>query len=156
MYEEISIKRRIEWKSLLFKTGILLIVVFIVCAVAFAPRKTYAVSPLNSINKDLLEAGKKYYEFDKLPISLGETSKISLMDLTEKEFINANEFNSNKCDFNQSFVKVTKVNIKEFSISAYLECDNKNNTVIDTIKTKKDTVKVVNNNEDNFKAEVIE
>lgn len=156
MYEEISIKRKIDWKSLLFKAGILLIVVFIVCAVAFAPRKTYAVSPLNGITKDLLEAGKKYYEFDKLPISLGDTSKISLMDLTEKEFINANEFNSNNCDFSESFVKVTKVNIREFSISAYLECDNKNNTVIDTIKTKKDTVKVVNNNEDNFKAEVIE
>lgn len=156
MYEEISIKRKINWKSLLLKTGILLIVVFIVCAVAFAPRKTYAVSPLNGIAKDLLEAGKKYYKFNKLPIYLGETSKISLIELTEKELISASEFNNNKCDFNQSFVKVTKVNIKEFSISAYLECDNKNNTVIDTIKTKKDTVKVVNNNEDNFKAEVIE
>ena len=33
MYEEISIKRKIDWKSLLFKAGILLIVVFITISV---------------------------------------------------------------------------------------------------------------------------
>ena len=62
MYEEISIKKRIDWKSLIIKIGILLIVVFIICAVAFSPRKTYAVTPLNDITQKLLNAGLKNEE----------------------------------------------------------------------------------------------
>ena len=156
MYEEISIKRKINWKSLLIKCGILLIVVFIICAVAFAPRKTYAVTPLNGISLELLSAGKEYYTFEKLPISLGESRTITLMELTEKEFIKANNFDSNNCDFNESYVKVIKVNNREFSISAYVTCDSKNNTVIDTIKTDKDNELKASKDEDNFSAEVIE
>lgn len=156
MYEEISIKRKIDWKSLLIKCGILLIVVFIVCAVAFAPRKTYAVTPLNEISLELLSAGKEYYTFDKLPTSLGESRSITLMELTEKELIKATNFDSNNCDFNDSYVKVIKVNNKEFSISAYVSCDSKANTVIDTIKTEKDNAFNASKNGDNFSAEVVE
>ena len=156
MYEEISIKRKIDWKSLLIKGGILLIVVFIVCAIAFAPRKTYAVTPLNDISLELLNAGKEYYTFDKLPSSFGESRSITLMELTEKELIKATNFDSNKCSFNDSYVKVIKVNTKEFSISAYVSCDNKDNTVIDTIKTEKDNATNASKNGDNFSAEVVE
>lgn len=157
MYEEISIKRKVDWKSLLIKYGLLLIVVFIICAVALSPRKTYAVTPLNGINNELLKAGKKYFTEDLLPTKFSESKSISLMELVEKELIKAKEYNSNNCDFNQSYIKVSKVNTKEFSISSYLICGDKEDTIVDTITIKEDNSNETSiDAEDNFEIEVIE
>lgn len=157
MYEEISIKRKVDWKSLLIKCGLLLIVVFIICAVALSPRKTYAVTPLNGINNELLKAGKKYFTEDLLPTKFSESKSISLMELVEKELIKAKEYNSNNCDFNQSYIKVSKVNTKEFSISSYLICGDKEDTIVDTITIKEDNSNETTiDAEDNFEIEVIE
>lgn len=160
MYEEISIKRKIDWRSLLIKCGLLLIVVFIICAIAFSPRKTYAVTPLNGINNKLLKAGKNYYKEDLLPTKFSESKQISLMELVEKELIKSKEYNSNNCDFNESYVKVLKVNAKEFSISSHLICGNEEDTVVDTITIKEDNsskeTPVNKNSEENFEIKVIE
>lgn len=155
MYEEISIKRRIDWKSLLTKTGILLIVVFIICAIAFSPKKTYAITPLNEITSKLLSVGKEYFTFDLLPINLGDEKSITLNDLIEKELIDQKDYENNKCDYNNSYIKVTKVDNTEFSIYATVLCNKTSDIVIDTIKTKQDTL-VNDTNNDSLKVEVIE
>lgn len=158
MYEEISIKRKIDWKSVFIKSGILIVLVFIICAISFAPKKTYAVTPLNGINKDLLEAGKKHYNND-LPTKIGHTKSITLMNLVELDLIKAKNYNSNNCNFNESYVKVAKVNNKEFSISSHLLCGDKNDVIVDTIIIKKDN-QVKNdttvNNTNDFEIGVIE
>ena len=161
MYEEISVKRKIDWKSLLIKGSILLVIVFIICAVAFSPRKSYAVTPLNGINQELLKTGKKYYTNELLPTNYSNSKSITLMELVEKELIKAKEYNSNNCDFNQSYVKVSKVNSTEFSISSYLYCNDKEDIIADTILISKDNFKPednsnANNNDDNFEIQVIE
>ena len=156
MYEEISIKKRIDWKSLIIKIGILLIVVFIICAVAFSPRKTYAVTPLNDINQKLLNAGKEYFTFENLPIHIGNYKLITLDELINQEYIKSKNFEDNKCDLARSHVKVTKVNSKEFSIYAKVECNNDEEIIVDTIKTKEDTTKNTSNYEENFSFEVVE
>lgn len=156
MYEEISIKKRIDWKSLIIKIGILLIVVFVICAVAFSPRKTYAVTPLNDITQKLLNAGKEYFTFENLPIHIGNYKLITLDELINQEYIKSKNFEDNKCDLARSYVKVTKVNSKEFSIYAKVECNNDEEIIVDTIKTKEDTTKNTSNYEENFSFEVVE
>lgn len=156
MYEEISIKKRIDWKSLIIKIGILLIVVFIICAVAFSPRKTYAVTPLNGITQKLLNAGKEYFTFENLPIRIGDYKTVTLTELIEQEYIKAKNFEDNKCDLDRSYVKVTKVNSKEFSIYAKVECNNNEEIIVDTIKTKEDTTNNISNDDENFSFEVVE
>lgn len=155
MYEEISVKKRIDWKSLLTKLGVLLLVVFIFCAIAFSPKKTYAVSPLYNITKQLLNAGKEYYVYEKLPINIGEYKTINLFSLIDEEYIKGKDYTANNCEFDDSFVKVTKVNNKEFSIYAKVLCDNDEEVIVDTIKTKKDN-NINTNKDDNFSFEVVE
>lgn len=155
MYEEISVKKRINWSSLLTKLGVLLLVVFIICAIAFSPKKTYAVSHLYDITKQLLNAGKEYYVYEKLPTNIGEYKTINLFSLIDEDYIKGKEYTENNCEFDNSFVKVTKVNNKEFSIYAKVLCDQDEEVIVDTIKTKKDN-KNINTNENNFSFEVIE
>ena len=155
MYEEISVKKRINWSSLLTKLGVLLLVVFIICAIAFSPKKTYAVSHLYDITKQLLNAGKEYYVYEKLPTNIGEYKTINLFSLIDEDYIKGKEYTENNCELDNSFVKVTKVNNKEFSIYAKVLCDQDEEVIVDTIKTKKDN-KNINTNENNFSFEVIE
>lgn len=155
MYEEISVKKRINWSSLLTKLGVLLLVVFIICAIAFSPKKTYAVSHLYDITKQLLNAGKEYYVYEKLPTNIGEYKTINLFSLIDEDYIKGKEYTENNCEFDNSFIKVTKVNNKEFSIYAKVLCDQDEEVIVDTIKTKKDN-KNINTNENNFSFEVIE
>ncbi len=155
MYEEISIKKRIDWKSLTAKLIILLLIVFIICAIALSPKKTYAVTPLNSITKELIDAGKEYYTFENLPINIGEYKSITLASLIEKDYIVEKSFKTNNCSYDESYVKTTKVNAKEFSIYAKVICDKDEEVIVDTIKTKKDTKSSLNNDE-SFSIEVID
>lgn len=143
MYEDIKVKKRIDWKSLLLRSGILLIGVFVVCALIFTPKnKTLADTPLKANTRVLLKAGKEYYNNDKLPSNLSEETGITLMELVENNLIEAKEFNSLNCDFNQSYVGIRKVDKKEYSIKANLVCSNEKSVIVDTINTSEDLSKV--------------
>ena len=117
--------------------------------------KTYAVTPLNSITKELIDAGKEYYTFENLPINIGEYKSITLASLIEKDYIAEKSFKANNCSYDESYVKTTKVNAKEFSIYAKVICDKDEEVIVDTIKTKKDTKSSLNNDE-SFSIEVID
>ena len=86
----------------------------------------------------------------------------------KEKYISSKKYNS--CDLDNSYVKVTKVGDKEYSIYSYLKCKTDENTIVDSINTLTDNEEVKvksytktydNNNEvysseDNFSIQVIE
>lgn len=133
MYEEITVKRHIDWKLLFFRLAILLLVVFIICAIAFTPRNTHASTPYNNLAKTLLKAGKKYYIDSKLPTSLGYNNTITLRQLIDDELLDSKDYNDNDCNYDNSYVRVTKVGNNEYSIYAYLFCNGVEEVIGDSI-----------------------
>ncbi len=155
MYEEVSIKRKINWKPMIIKLSAMLAIVFIVCALIFAPEKTFASTPLNSINNNLLKAGKKYFDIDNYPTKISDYKIVTLMEIVENDLVKAETYNKEKCDFNKSYVKIVKVDNKDYSIYSFLNCNNVTDTVASNIKTKEDNNKNVVN-DSNLTVEVIE
>ena len=137
MYEEVSIKRKINWKPMIIKLSAMLAIVFIVCALIFAPEKTYASTPLNSINNNLLKAGKKYFNIDNYPTKISDYKIVTLMEIVENDLVKAETYN------------------KDYSIYSFLNCNNVTDTVASNIKTKEDNNKNVVN-DSNLTVEVIE
>lgn len=138
MYEEIQIKKRIDWKKAFTKLGVLVIVIFIVCLVMFNPGKeSYAETDFSKNLKALVAATKTYYTEDKLPSSNGNISYVKLSTLIEENLIDKSvNLESDSCNKEQSYAKVTKINNKEYSLVVYLECKSENASSIDTIKLK--------------------
>lgn len=152
MYEEITIKKHIDWKNLFIKIGILLLIVFILCALIMSPKKSHAETPYTAINKELLSTGKLYYSEDKLPTRIGRSNYITLQELVNNNLIKSDKYEKNGCNLEKSYVKVTKVSSNEFSIYSYLDCKKDKNTVADTITIFKDNY-TEEQKENNFSTE---
>lgn len=150
MYEDIKVKRKIDWNSLFVKGGVLLVGVFLVCLVIFSPKgKSFADTPINEKTRLLLNAGIEHYENNALPTVMGSSNEITLMALIEKKQLNAKDFNSLNCDFNDSSIKITRVGKNDYSIKAYLLCGKDNNTIVNSIEA-------TNDDSNNFEFTVVE
>lgn len=153
MYEEITVKRHIDWKSLLFKIGILLLVVFIICAFVLTPKNSNAKTPYNTLANELLRIGKDYYDDSKLPTSLGYSNSITLKQMIDSNIVDEKDYSSNNCDYENSYVKVTKVGNNEFSIYVYLLCNNNEEVVGDSIVSNVNNKTNISNANSNNKEE---
>ena len=138
MYEEIQIKKRIDWKKAFLKLGVLVGVAFIVCLIMFNPgNESYAETDFSKNLKALVIASKKYFIGDRLPSDIGNISYIKLTTLIEDGLIDKHaNLESDNCNKEQSYAKVTKINNKEYSLVVYLECKNEKASSIDTITIK--------------------
>lgn len=138
MYEEIQIKRHIDWKKAFTKLGVLVMIIFIVCLILFNPGKeSYAETDFSKNLKYVVAAAKKYYTKDNLPTEIGNVSNIKLSTLIEEKLLDKHaDLESDSCNKEQSYAKVTKISKKEYSLVVYLECKSENASSIDTIKTK--------------------
>lgn len=73
---------------------------------------------------DLLEASKKYYKEDKLPVALGECSVVKLNELRDNNYL-SNVENYTSCDDNKTYVKVCKLGNGDYQYTPFTACNNK-------------------------------
>lgn len=135
MYEEIHIKRRIDWKSAFIKLGVFFLVVIILCLIIFNPTKnTYAENDYNLNLASFSEAAQRYFIDGKLPSEIGNESTVKLTTLMKSKKLKHIDLESEACNKEQSYSKITKIDDNEYSVYTYLECKSNQLSKIDTIR----------------------
>ena len=73
MYEDIQIKKKVDWKKAFTKLGILtLIIVIIALIIAIPSRGSYAESEFEHNLRAFMSAAKEYFNDGNLPSEIGK------------------------------------------------------------------------------------
>ncbi len=135
MYEEVYVKRKIDWKSAFIKLGIFALLVFILCFIIIHPSKvSYAETEYEHNLRVFTNAAKSYFKNGNLPSKVGNESMVKLGTLMEENKIKHIDLESDNCNKEQSNAKITKISKHEYSVLVYLECKSNQNKTVDTIK----------------------
>ena len=133
MYEEIQVKRKVDWKSAFTKLGILTLFVIILAIIIAIPTKgSYAETEFEYNLRTFMKASKKYFN-SNLPSEIGNVSKVELETLLQDNLLKHVDLESDGCNKKQSYAKATKLNKNEYSIYVYLECNSNQASSVDTI-----------------------
>ena len=81
------------------------------------------------------EATRTYFNNNNLPSKNGDTIKLSLDRLINERAINDFTKKDKTCNKIKSYIQVTKINNDEYSLKINLNCSNKDNINITTIKS---------------------
>ena len=129
-YEDDNIEKKAVLKKRIL-VGLLLVAAIIIIIVLLKSCTTGGktdTSDENAFNyeKVLLEAGKKYYEYNKhlMPASVGECSKVELTTLESLGLLDVTKFE--KCDNEDTYVQVCKLENNSYQWTPWLSCEDKN------------------------------
>lgn len=79
-------------------------------------------------------AAKSYFTVDKLPKNVGDTVRMSLDEMIEKNIIRELKDEKGKsCDVSKSYVLVSKISDTNYQLRVELSCGNETDYVLDTI-----------------------
>lgn len=164
MYEGKTKKLNIEWKSLLIKMGILLVVIFIVLwIVSLFNKGNKNVESNLSINLQAMKsAATDYFTGTRLPSSVNGKKKLTLGEMFQQKLVpEFRDQNNKSCDLVDSFIEATKLNNTDYTIKVKLVCGSESDYIINTVSFVDDTKDVVtpkpddttNNNDDTNKTD---
>lgn len=166
MYEDTKFKSNINWKSLLIKLGILLLIVFLICFIVFRPKKDNSFISLESNITSVKEAAIIYYQNNLTAKEIGDYQKVTLKELVANELIEEQEDEEgNICNTKKSYAYLTKTRDDEFVLKINMICgDNKDSEVYNVttedltiVATKEEEIKVEEEvTEPSIKEEIIE
>ncbi len=153
MYEErkfkfnFNFKPEFDWKSLLIKLGILLLIVFIICFIIFRPKNSKEAISLKANINTVKEAAINYFKENMTLKNIGDYSKITLNDLEKNDFILKQEDSKgNSCDIEKSYAYLTKIRDDEFILKINMNCGK--NEEAQTFKITTEDLKVIASTED--------
>lgn len=90
--------------------------------------------------KVLDNIAKDYFVDDNLPTKIGETKKVTLEYLIDKKMSNdIKDSNGNKCNYKESYIKITKLET-EYQIQSFLICGNEKDYLNRFIEIKKEDI----------------
>lgn len=145
MYQENNV--RINWVKIFLKVLIVFLVVILSVKVLSLFVNETNVKESNSNISDNLQIMNKvardYYDDKLLPEEIGDSNKVSLKALIDEEKIdNLKDINGKKCNYDKSYIVVTKLD-KKYQYKSYLECGNESDTFVSfkDIKEKVSTTK---------------
>lgn len=134
MYEEIQVKRKIDWKNAFTKLAIFFLLIFILGFLIFHPKDiTYAETDYEHNLRQFVAASKSYFKDGNLPSNVGNESMVKLSTLINENKLKHIDLENDKCNKEQSYAKITKISKKEYSLYVYLECESNQKSSIDTI-----------------------
>lgn len=140
MYEE-KAKRKLEinWKSLLIKLAILLIVVFIILWIISLFKKDDNESNFGKNLGLMRDAAEEYFTGSKLPSDIDDSASITLKEMYNKKLlIEFRDEEGNSCDVNKSYAKITKTSAELYRLEVKLVCNNESDTIVNTLNYKVD------------------
>ena len=152
MYEEKSRRSiQINWKSLLIKLGILLVVIFLIIWIVSLFNNDDVPSNFDQNMQSMRNAALEYFTGSKLPKEINGSNYISLQEMFDQNLlIEFQDENGNDCDTQNSYAEVTKISDTDYRIEVRLVCPNENDTIINTVQYQSEdgTVDDVPNDED--------
>lgn len=123
MYEEKKFNLNINWKSLLIKLVVLLLIVFVICFIIFRPKKSKEFVSLEANLVSVKDAAINYYRKKLTLKEIGDYDKVTLKKLEENEFIKPQEdIKGNVCDNEKSYAYLTKTRDNEFVLKINMNC----------------------------------
>lgn len=153
MYEESKFKLDINWKSILIKLSILLLVVFVICFLIFRPKKSNDGVSLNNNITNVKDAAIKYYKNNMSVKKIGDYKKVSVEELIKENYLeNQEDSKGNSCTNDDSFAYLTKVRDDEFVLKISMKCGKNKEAQVYNLNNK--DLSVIVNTEDD-KNEVI-
>lgn len=137
MYEDKTRRTiQINWKSLLIKLGILLVVIFVVIwIVSLFNRDEEVTSNFGTNLQSMRNAATEYFTGSRLPQEINESVSLTLGEMFERNLlIEFQDENGNSCDVDNSYIEATKLDDKNYRIEVRLVCENDSDTIINTVK----------------------
>lgn len=123
MYEEKKFKLEIEWKSLIIKLLLLIVIVFLICFIIFKPKKENNLISLDSNITNLKKAAIKYYKENLEIEEIGEYQKVTLKKLQKNNYIDKQVDNdNNSCNGTKSYAYLSKIKDNEFTLKINMYC----------------------------------
>ena len=154
MYEDTKFKSNFNWKSLIFKLGILLLIVFLICFIIFKPKKDKNFISLASNINTVKESATEYFKNNFNLKEIGDHDKVTLKELINEEYASKQEDSKgNSCNEKKSFAYLTKTRDDEFVLKINMKCGKNEESKVFNLNSKDLTV-VANKEEE--KQEVIE
>ena len=147
MYEESKFKLNINWKSLLIKLGILLLLVFIVCFIVFHPWNKEKNSLSININ-NVKKAAIKYYQSNMPLKEIGDYDKVLLRDLIDADLTQEQELDGNACNSKESYAYLTKTRDNEYVLKINMVCGKEEENKVLFLTNKDLKVEVKEETED--------
>ena len=142
MYEEKTRRNiQINWKSLLIKLGILLVVIFLVIWIVSLFNRDEEVTSNFGVNLELMrEASTEYFTGSRLPSEIDESTSITLGEMFERNLlIEFQDEHGNPCDTENSYAEATKLDDENYRIEIRLVCENESDTIINTVQRQNAT-----------------
>ena len=139
MYEDKSRKTiEIDWKSLLIKLGVLLVVVFLVIwIVSLFSKKDENNSNFGVNLQSMRDAATEYFTGSRLPRGVNDSKKITLKEMFDRNLlVKFQDENGDSCDTVNSYAEATKLDEENYRIEVKLICNNDSDTIINTVKRK--------------------
>ena len=137
MYEDKTRRSiQINWKSLLIKLGILLVVIFIIIWIVSIFNKDEEVTSNFGTNlQSMRNAATEYFTGSRLPNEINESTSLTLKEMFERKLlVEFQDENGNSCDVDNSYIEATKIDDENYRIEVRLVCDNDSDTIINTVK----------------------
>ena len=137
MYEDKTRRTiQINWKSLLIKLGILLVVIFVVIwIVSLFNRDEEVTSNFGTNLQSMRNAATEYFTGSRLPQEINESVSLTLGEMFERNLlIEFQDENGNSCDVDNSYIEATKLDDENYRIEVRLVCENDSDTIINTVK----------------------
>lgn len=126
---------RFNWRELFLK--VLFLLAFFLILLLLYPNNnltTFYDKVFNENVQTMKEAAKSYYTLDKLPAENGSSKKMTLEAMLDNRIILPFvDKDGKKCDLDESYVEVTKLSSKEYSLKVSLSCSKQSDYIIDTI-----------------------
>ena len=150
MYEEKSRKSiQINWKSLLIKLAVLLVVIFLIIWIVSLFNKDDVTSNFDENMQSMRSAALEYFTGSRLPLEVNGTNYISLQEMFDQNLlIEFQDEDGNDCDTNNSYAEVTRISEDEYRIEVRLVCPNESDTIINTVEYQSQAED--DSNEDDF------
>ena len=137
MYDNDNVTYRVglNWKDIIIK--IIMFTLFVLLLLWLFPKANLDVfyDKVYTDNiKTMKEAARNYYTVDRLPVSVGDKTSMTLKEMIDnKMVIRFNDKDGKTCDESNSKVEVTKLSDSEYSLKVQLNCGEQNDYILETI-----------------------
>lgn len=120
------------WRDLLVRIALIVLFIFLLIWLFPMPKLDTFYDRIFADNiKMMQEAAKDYYTIERLPIEIGDKKKITLREMLDKKMILPFlDKDGNSCDFDKSYVEVTRMGVEEYTFKVNLSCNTKTDYII--------------------------
>ena len=154
-YDDNNIKLKLDWKSLILKLVLIILVVLLIIWVFPMPKLDSFYNKVYNDNLNTMkEVSENYFTNDKLPGNTGDSVTLKLQDMLDKKLItNFTDKNNNQCSATNSYAQVTKTDNSNYVLKVQLSCDDKTDYILENLNTTSTSRSSKSSSENNSKSD---